>query len=94
MPDDSILTKIFDLDEWEAADKELKRRVTISMGKKTVTYCNKQKSCFTGALPATELSEADVKALLNSKTGETFPDTGRHHFMIKTKLLDDSFDRS
>ena len=32
MPDDSILAKIFDLDNWADAERELRRRVTISIG--------------------------------------------------------------
>ena len=33
MPEDSILTQIFNLDDWAKAEQELQRRITISMGK-------------------------------------------------------------
>ena len=33
MPEDSILNEIFNFDDWAQAERELQRRVTISMGK-------------------------------------------------------------
>lgn len=92
MPDDSILAKIFDLDNWAEAERELNRRVTISMGK--LNLFHKHYSSFhSGALPTMDLNENDMKALLNCKTWETFNNNDRHHFMIKTKLTDERYDR-
>ena len=41
-----------------------------------------------------DLNEKDIKALLNYKTWDKITNNTRHHFMIKTKILEDRFDKS
>ena len=41
-----------------------------------------------------DLNEKDIKALLNYKTWDKITNNTRHHFMVKTKILDERFDKS
>ena len=41
-----------------------------------------------------DLNEKDIKALLNYKTWDKITNNSRHHFMVKTKILDERFDKS
>ena len=41
-----------------------------------------------------DLNEKDIKALLNYKTWDKITNNTRDHFMVKTKILEDRFDKS